>query len=121
MSGLFTNDRQNDYLNPAGKTGGATQAPQIVAVYDTNQQAHVARDGLIAAGIARASIHAIDRADASATRSIESRRQAFWAAVGSLFAPAATILRCTFGSESCYPPQPSGIPHPDAAPRGLLP
>ena len=90
MSGLFTNDRQNDYLNPAGKPGAQGQAAQVVAVYDSNDQAHVARDGLIAAGVPRAAIHAIDRADPSAAspRSVESRRKAFWAAVGSLFAPA---------------------------------
>jgi len=59
-------------------------------VYDTNDCAHVARDGLLAAGVPRATVHVIDRADPSASppHSPESRRQAFWAAVGSLFAPA---------------------------------
>lgn len=89
MTGLFTNDRQNDYLNPGGKAAGI-EARQVVAVYDTNDCAHVARDGLLAAGIPRATVHVIERADPAATpaRSPESRRQAFWAAVGSLFSPA---------------------------------
>src|SRR3954449_5744318 len=88
MSGVFSNDRQNDSLNPGGKA--QTGPNQVVAVYDTNNAAHVARDGLLAAGIPRATIHVIDRADPAAAppRSLESRRQAFWAAVGSLFAPA---------------------------------
>jgi len=87
MSGLFTNDRATDYLNP-GKLQASAEVRQIVAVYDTNDSAHVARDGLIAAGVPRACVHAIDRADPAAPRSVESRRHAFWAAVGSLFAPA---------------------------------
>jgi hypothetical protein len=90
MTGIFTSDRKNEYLNPAAKPGAQTEPHQVVAVYDTNNCAHVARDGLLGAGIPRATIHVIDRADpaASPPRSAESRRKAFWAAVGSLFAPA---------------------------------
>ncbi|MBV8911741.1 MAG: hypothetical protein JOZ05_01740 [Acetobacteraceae bacterium] len=88
MSGLFTNERQADYLDPEG-TPAKTPVAQVVAVYQTNHAAHVARDALIAAGTPRAVIHVIDRADPArrTPNSGEARRQAFWAVVGSLFWP----------------------------------
>ena len=90
MSGLFTNDRQNDYLNPAGKAGTQAEARQVVAVYDTNEfRARGARRP--ARGGAPARHHPCDRPGGSrglAAALGRLRRQAFWAAVGSLFAPA---------------------------------
>jgi hypothetical protein len=90
MSGSFTNDKQADRLDPTGTSRAKTPVQQIVAVYQTNHCAHVARDALLASGVPSGVIHVIDRAD-PATRtpnSAEARRQAFWAAVGSLFWPA---------------------------------
>jgi len=89
MSGLFTNDKQADYLDPAAAPT-KTPVKQIVAVYQTNHAAHVARDALLASGVPSGVIHVIDRADpaANSPNSAEARRQAFWSVVGSLFWPA---------------------------------
>lgn len=90
MSGLFTNDRQADYLDPEASPAPAkTPVPQVVAVYQTNHAAHVARDGLLAAGVAQNAIHVIDRADPTrATDRAEARRQTLWSIISSLFWPA---------------------------------
>jgi hypothetical protein len=89
MSGHSTDDRQSGALDPAAKPVPAKPIQQIVAVYETNQNAHVARDGLVAAGIPRATIHFVERADpASRANSVDSRRQTLWAIIGSLFSPA---------------------------------
>jgi hypothetical protein len=86
---MFTSNQQPDYLDPSGKPKSKSQVPQVVAVYDSNNTAHAARDALLAAGIPRGVVHAIDRAaPAQAQQRAESRRQTLWAIIGSLFWPA---------------------------------
>src|SRR3954447_12152272 len=89
MSGMFTNDGQPDYLDPAAPSASKTPVAQVVAVYQTNNSAHVARDGLLAAGVAPSAVHVIDRADpAKPGDRAETRRQTLWSIIGSLFWPA---------------------------------
>ncbi len=78
-----------------GTTGAdlATVRPQandaqLVAVFDTNNGAHLARDALVAAGLPRTSVHVIDRVEpqsAGGKSSAHDRRTALLAAIGSLF------------------------------------
>jgi len=87
MSGA--NDRQPDSLDPAPARHAKDPVAQVVAVYQTNHSAHVARDGLLAAGVPQSAIHVIDRADpARSTDRAEARRQTLWSIIGSLFWPA---------------------------------
>jgi hypothetical protein len=87
MSGLFTSGNASDYLDPAGPPRVTIPVRQVVAVYDTNSSARVARDGLLAAGIPGGAVHLVERADPASAqpKSPEARRLAFWAAVKSLF------------------------------------
>lgn len=90
MTGIFTNAQNADYLDPeAAKAKTAFSDCQIVAVYGTNNGAHLARDALVAAGIPATAIHVIDRADpnpAGTRSSPAARRAALLSAFGSLFA-----------------------------------
>jgi len=89
MNGLFSNDRPADHLDPAAAASAKTPVPQVVAVYQTNHAAHVARDALLGAGVAASVIHVIDRADpARSVNPAEARRQTLWSIIGSLFWPA---------------------------------
>jgi hypothetical protein len=77
----------HDKPTDAGKL--ANDDCQVVAVYDTNNGAHIARDALVAAGIPATAIHVIDRADpqpASAKSSPQARRAKLLQVIGSLFA-----------------------------------
>lgn len=81
MAGMFT-----DAKDAAVKA--AADDCQVVAVYNTNNGAHLARDALVAAGIPVTAIHVIDRADpqpASAKSSPEARRAKLLQVFGSLF------------------------------------
>jgi hypothetical protein len=91
MVGMST-DKSADYLDPeAASAKAASDDCQVVAVYDTNNGAHLARAALVAAGIPMTAIHVIDRADpqpANAKSSPEARRAKLLQAIGSLFARA---------------------------------
>ncbi len=90
MAGIFSNPSDADYFDPeAAKAKAAFSDCQIVAVYNANNGAHIARDALAAAGIPASAVHVIDRADANpaGTRATpEARRTALLGAFGSLFA-----------------------------------
>lgn len=73
-------------------TSGAAGAfqHQIVAVYENNTCAHLARDALLAAGIARSAVHVLERtgsAPVGGKPTQEDRRQSLWSALSSFFEP----------------------------------
>lgn len=88
MAGIFTDANNPDYLDPAAARAAADEC-QVVAVYNSNSGARLARDALLAAGIPATAIHVIDRADPQPTgakSSPEARRARLLQVIGSLFA-----------------------------------
>ncbi|HYZ64065.1 MAG TPA: hypothetical protein VE650_16575 [Acetobacteraceae bacterium] len=85
MGGIFTDRHTTDYLNPGqSRPDESAAAGQVVAVYETNSAAGVARDALLAAGLGHGAVHLIPRAEGTGAE----RRRNFWSAVASLFAHA---------------------------------
>ena len=87
-----TNDTRNLNQEAAHDTAlydPAVHDNQIVAMYETNEEATVARDALVKVGISAEAIEMISRsADSGALggSNAEDRGSAFWKAVRSLFA-----------------------------------
>ncbi|MBV8890285.1 MAG: DUF2382 domain-containing protein [Alphaproteobacteria bacterium] len=67
--------------------GGAIN--QVVAMFETYEQARAARDSLVAAGVDRSRIELLDQAatDDDATFRYDRNEQGFWGAIKSLFMP----------------------------------
>ena len=87
MAEIFTDPKNADYLSPT-EANARPDDRQLVAVYDTSNGAHLARDALLAAGIPSTFIHVVDRVEpqtAGTRSSPDERRATLLKTIGSLF------------------------------------
>jgi hypothetical protein len=85
----------SDLTRPPGTGATGSASNQVVAMFETYDEALTARDALVAAGIDRSRIEILDRSaaeDDASFRSYDRNDEGFWGALKNFFTPDAALL-----------------------------